>query len=51
MYEARNKEATGFDNYYLNFEAALFLGSLGLAASFQCEVDFTRDFCKGKGRA
>ena len=46
-----NKEDTGLHNYYLNFEAALFLGSLGLATSFQCEVDFTRDFCKGKGRA
>ena len=23
-----NKEDPGFDNYYLNFEAALFLGSL-----------------------
>ena len=46
-----SKEDPGSDNYYLNFEAALFLGSLGLATSLQCEVDFTRDFCKAKGRA
>ena len=43
-----NKEDPGFDNYYLNFEAALFLRSLGLATYFQCEVDFTRIFVREK---
>ena len=41
-----NKEDTGFNIDYLNFEAALFLGSLGLATSFQCEVDFTEIFVR-----
>ena len=59
------KEGPGFENYSLNFEAALFLGSLfksmwqwflstrssRFATSFQCEVYFIRDFCKGIGGA
>ena len=59
------KEDTGFENYSLNFEAALFLGSLfksmwqwflstrsiGFATSFLCEVYFIKDFCKGIGGA
>ena len=43
-----NKEDPGFDNFYLNFEAALFLGSLGLATYFKSEVDFTEIFVREK---